>query len=369
MPFIIPSLTATIANSERKGGSGFIAAHVLDVLLERGHSVVTTVRSAEKGQKLLDNHPKVSKDKLDFVIVEDIAERGAFNKAVQSNPPFEAILHTASPFHFNVTDTKKDLLDPAIIGTTGVLESAKKHAPTIKRVVRLPAPLSTVKSGLKKSQIITSSFASILNPSTGNRPGYTYSEKDWNPITEEEAIQTPSNGYRASKTFAEKAAWEFLEKEKPNFTISTLCPPLVFGPIMPYLQSLDSLNTSNQRIAALMAGKAKEKLPPTGVFIWTDVRDLALAHVKAVELPEAANKRFFVTAGHFNNEELADIMRENFPELKNELPAKGIKGGGYPEEGVFQYDNSRVKEILGIEFRSLKETIVDAVKSLQAVGA
>ena len=226
-----------------------------------------------------------------------------------------------------------------------------------------------MKSGLKEFQIITSSFASILNPSTGNRPGYTYSEKDWNPITEEEAIQTPSNGYRASKTFAEKAAWEFLENEKPNFTISTLCPPLVFGPIMPYLQSLDSLNTSNQRIAAFMAGKAKEELPPTGIFIWTDVRDLALAHVKAVELPEAANKRFFVTAGHFNNEELADIMRDNFPELKNELPAKGTKGGGYPEEGVFQYDNSRVKEILGIEFRSLKETIVDAVKSLQAVGA
>lgn len=98
--------------------------------------MVITVRSAEKGQKLLDNHPKASRDKLDFVIVEDIAERGAFNKAVQSSPPFEAIIHTASPFHFNVTDIKKDLLDPAIIGTTGILESAKKYAPTVKRVVR-----------------------------------------------------------------------------------------------------------------------------------------------------------------------------------------------------------------------------------------
>ena len=100
--------------------------------------MVTTVRSAEKGQKLLDNHPKVSKDKLNFVIVGDIAGRGAFDKAVESSPPFEAIIHTASPFRFNVTDIKKDLLDPAIIGTTGILESAKKHAPTVKRVVRLP---------------------------------------------------------------------------------------------------------------------------------------------------------------------------------------------------------------------------------------
>ena len=148
-----------------------------------------------------------------------------------------------------------------------------------------------------------------------------------------------------------------------------MCPPLVLGPIVHYLQSLDNLNTSNQRVAAIITGKAKEELPPTGTFIWTDVRDLALAHVKAAELPEAANKRFFVTAGYFNNEEIADIIRDNFPELKDELPAKGTKGGGYPEDGIFKYDNSRVKKVLGIEFRSLKESIVDTVKSLQAVGA
>ena len=148
-----------------------------------------------------------------------------------------------------------------------------------------------------------------------------------------------------------------------------MCPPLVLGPIVHYLQSLDNLNTSNQRIAAIMTGKAKEELPPTGTYIWTDVRDLALAHVKAAELPEAANKRFFVTAGYFSNEEIADIIRENFPELKNELPAKGTKGGGYPDGGIYKYDNSRTKEDLGIKFMSLKESIVDAVKSLQEVGA
>ena len=113
------------------------------------------------------------------------------------------MIHTASPFHFNVTDTKKDLLDPAVFGTTGILKAIKKSAPTVKRVV------------------ITSSFAALVDP---NAPkGHVYSEKDWNPITEEEAIQNPMNGYRASKTFAEKAAWDFVEKEKPNFTIATVC--------------------------------------------------------------------------------------------------------------------------------------------------
>jgi len=88
------------------GGSGFIAAHTLDILLERGHSVVTTVRTQEKADKIKEQYTKYA-DKLSFAIVPDIAQPGAFDEAVKSDPPFEAVLHTASPFHFNVTDVQK----------------------------------------------------------------------------------------------------------------------------------------------------------------------------------------------------------------------------------------------------------------------
>lgn len=91
------------------GGSGFIAAHVLDILLDHGHSVVTTVRSQEKANKIKEAHPNVSEKQLSFAIVEDIAQEGAFDQAVKSDPPFEAVIHTASPFHFNVTDVQKVL--------------------------------------------------------------------------------------------------------------------------------------------------------------------------------------------------------------------------------------------------------------------
>lgn len=96
---------------------------------------------------------------------------------------------------------KKDLLDPAIIGTTGILKAIKKNAPTVKKVV------------------VTSSFASMINVDKGlSWTDHTYSEADWNPITPEGALTSSANGYRASKTFAEKAAWKFVEEEKPNFT-------------------------------------------------------------------------------------------------------------------------------------------------------
>ncbi|KAI7467982.1 NAD(P)-binding protein [Hortaea werneckii] len=333
------------------GGSGFIAAHVLDILLQHGHSVVTTVRSQDKAKKIADNHAQYGRDKLSFAIVEDIAKEGAFDEAVVSDPPFETVIHTASPFHFNVTDVQKELLDPAIIGTTGILKSIKRSAPSVKRVV------------------ITSSFASIINPYKGSWPEHTYTETDWNPITPQQAIENPANGYRASKTFAERAAWDFLEKEKPNFSIATMCPPLVLGPIVHYLNSLDALNTSNQRVRDIMMGKAKDEIPPTGTFIWVDVRDLALCHVLAMEKEGAANKRFFITTGYFSNKEIAEIIGKNFPQYKEGLPSASTPGGGYPEEGVYKIDNSNVVNTLGVKFRPLEESIVDTVKSLQAVGA
>jgi nucleoside-diphosphate-sugar epimerase len=91
--------------------------------------------------------------------------------------------------------------------------------------------------------------------------------------------------------------------------------------------------------------------------------------VNSIEIPEAADKRFFITAGYFNNREICEIIRKNFPEYENELPTKDVKGGDYPEAGLYKYDNSRTVNVLGIKFRSLEESIVDLVKSLKAVGA
>ncbi|WEW60454.1 Glycine-rich RNA-binding protein 2, mitochondrial [Emydomyces testavorans] len=320
------------------GGSGFIAAHVLDTLLERGHSVATTVRSEEKAQRIRDAHPGVPKDKLDFVIVPDIAKPDAFDMAVISNPPFEIVIHTASPFHFRITDAYEDLIKPAINGTVGILRAIKNSAPTVKRVV------------------ITSSFAAMIDvtkPST-----YVYSEvwpylhqahDDWNPMSEAQAGSSPMMGYRASKTFA--------------------CnPPLVIGPVVHHLGGLDAINTSNERIRDFITGAAKNGCPRTGTNLWVDVRDIALAHALAAEKPEAANQRFFIVAGKFCNKEIVEIISNAFPELRSKLPeGEALKPGDYPPEGSFGFSNQRSKDILKLTYRPLRESVVDAVKSLQCL--
>lgn len=117
---------------------------------------MTTVRSQAKADHIKQAHANVPAEKLGFVIVPDIAQPGAFDKAVVSNPPFEAVIHTASPFHFASDDPLNDLFPPAINGTVGILEAIKKFAPTVKTV------------------IVTSSFASVMNASLPN--GHVYTE-------------------------------------------------------------------------------------------------------------------------------------------------------------------------------------------------
>lgn len=194
----------------------------------------------------------------------------------------------------------------------------------------------------------------------------------------------PLTVHKAGKTFAEKAAWDFVEKEKPNFTILTINPLMVFGPVVchsstfstqtsltlpwvNYLNSVDNLNTSNERIRDAVLGKFKDEIPYASIHIWIDVRDVAEAHVKAMGIQEAASKRFFVTTGYFSNKEICDIIRKNFPQYKD-LPSESTPGGDFPEGGMLKVNNKRSVEVLGLKSRSLEECVVDTIKSLQSVG-
>lgn len=329
------------------GGSGFVASHCIACLLRVGYEVVCTVRSNDKGEQVLrEQLPYTSSEgQLSYVIVADIVRDDAFDVAMKSHGPFESVIHMASPFHFNVTDPQKDLLDPAIKGTTGILNSINRCAPSVKRVV------------------ITSSFVAIHD--VWQQQKRCYSESDWNSITWEQALENPGNAYRGSKKFAEEAAWKFIAQQRPTFDLVAINPPLIFGPILQQLTSLDAINTSNERIRSIIQGKWKQTgIPPTGVFLWVDVRDVALAHLKALRKSAAGNRRFLVAAGHYSNSELVGIVRSAFHDLSDQLPHDCRSD--MPED-VYDYDNSKSRDILGLRYITLENSIIDTVQSLLGI--
>ena len=346
------------------GGSGFLGAHTIATLLRESHSVVFTVRSRIQGEKILSDHPDTPTNRISYAVVPDIVDPHAFDAVLQSahdqDSPITAVIHTASPYTFrNITSRKRQILDPAINGTTNLLKAIHTHGASVTRVV------------------LTSSFAAMVNVTS--HPRIPYNETHWNNDILDDNVSPDDfakdttdlfTTWRASKTLAEHAAWAFMSSATPKlkFTLFSILPPLMFGPAIQYIpeNSLENLNTSNLRIRNMIQGKMKDILEPTGIYIWVDVRDVALAHVRALELEaneEPAANRFFVTAGYFSNAQIANVIRREYPELRDMLPEQ-YESDLDLENKPFEVDNSRSKDVLGLKYRTLEESVIDTVKSL-----
>jgi len=161
------------------GINGFVAVHTAVKYLENGWNVRGTVRSADKGDKAIALPVfKQYKDKIDYVIVEDLI-KGDFSEALKG---VDAIAHCASPWHFN---GKKwaEYRDPAVQGTTNILEQAAKVESKSTPVLRRSHSLVGV-----KNCAIVSSFAAVgdcVKP-FAEQKGRVYTEDDWLPQTEED---------------------------------------------------------------------------------------------------------------------------------------------------------------------------------------
>lgn len=116
------------------GGSGFIAIHLVNQLLQAGYNVHTTVRdltNTRKVQPLRDLQEKYP-GKLDL-FEADLLKPGSFEPAIKD---CSVVHHVASPFLMaeKIKDGQKDMVDPALQGTRNVLNSVNSTE-TVKRVV------------------------------------------------------------------------------------------------------------------------------------------------------------------------------------------------------------------------------------------
>ena len=328
---------------------------------------MATVRTESKGQAIVNTIDEPLRHLVSYVVVDDVAREGAFDAALQTNT-FDYVIHTASPYELHVSDPVRDFLDPAVRGTRGLLQSVHKHAPSVRRVV------------------LTSSSAAMINP---HDHAAVYNETCWRPMTWADA-QLPQNAYVASKVFAERAAWALVNgtddldsagetallpashARATSFDLSVINCTYTFGPVQRWLTSLDSINASNQRIRDLALGRWLKSdtggggMPPTRpVFTWVDVRDVAVAHVQAMLVPEAGGRRFYVVGGHFSNGRLAGVVRSMSSEILAErIPPVDDTPDDMPPD-VYQFDNSRSRDMLGITtYRSLEESVMDTVNSV-----
>ncbi|RYP34084.1 hypothetical protein DL767_004419 [Monosporascus sp. MG133] len=322
------------------GGSGFVGGQVVRKALEEGYNVRVTARSEDSARAITSRFPQYS-SQLSSVIVPDLTRAESYRNALEG---VTGVVHTASPFILDPADNVRDLLDPAIKGSIAILEAIKRWGPSVTRVVA------------------TSSFAAVVDDTNGKREGYTYTEKDWNMATYEQAATSADGAYayRASKALAEKAMFDWVKENKPSFSLTTICPPWIYGPYAHELKRTENLTPSVYLLSKLVD---VEDVPSFDFGGYADSREVAAAHLLALDVPEAGNQRFIV-GQEFRYQTAVDLARDSMPELRDRLP---VGKPGYVEPG-YSLDGSKAAEILGLTYMSLGKTVKDTLDQLLRSG-
>ena len=331
------------------GATGFIAIHTIAQLLAAGHRVRGSVRSTRSVEALAPLRALAgAADRLELVEADLLASNafaGQFDGC-------DVVLHMASPYALDVKDPRRDLLDPAVNGTMSML-TACLQTPGIRRVV------------------LTSSMAAV----TDEPDGRVLTETDWNTRS-----TIARNPYYFSKTSAERTAWTFVEAHRPAWDLVVINPFLVIGPSV-----TKALNTSNKVIADLLNGV----YPAIVGLTWgvVDVRDVADAHVRAMDAP-AASGRYLCVADAMTLRRMVTLLRSNGYE-QYRLPRVGLDGtlgtavarlAAFAQApGVRQYlrthlgrqlrfDNTKIRRDLSLAFRPVDRTVIETAADLVTWG-
>ncbi len=324
------------------GGTGYIGSWVVKGLLEKGHTVRLSVRDKSKKEKYQFLIDIAKKNAGTLEIWEaDLLKSGSFDEAAKG---CDSIAHIASPCKLNVKDAQKDLLDPAVNGTTNVLEAANKSK-SVKKVV------------------LTSSVAAIYgdNIDMKNENLTIFTEEHFN--TSSTLSHQP---YAYSKVQAEKKAWK-MAKQQSAWELIVLNPVIVLGPSLTSISQSASLKFMTD----MLSGKFKTGVPEI-YWGYVDVRDVAKAHVFCLE-----NK---AEGRHILSERVTEMLSRahygatyKLPKSNNPKWLVSIIGGlfGLSRKIVknnvgipIRMDTTKSIEKLNLNYIPLEQTIKDMVEQM-----
>lgn len=331
------------------GGSGFIGSRALAALLEAGHEVRTTVRSLAKEptvRELVARTGVNAGPRLEFVAADLTRDEGWADAVAGC----EYVLHLASPFPPTAPSHEDELIVPAREGTLRVLRSARDAG--VRRVVQ------------------TSSFAAI---------GYGHPRQD-EPF--DETTWTNLSGravtpYTKSKTLAERAAWDFMEREGGTMELAVVNPVAVFGPVLG-----PNYATSVVLVRRMMDGA----MPgcPRLAFGVVDVRDVVDLHLRAMTDPSAAGERFLAIAGDaMSIREMAEALKAALGEAARRVPTRELPDFLVRLVGVFDKEvasivpelghlknatSAKAREVLGWSPRPPEAALVASAETLLQMG-
>lgn len=315
------------------GATGYIASHLIKILLERDFQVRGTIRSLANKSKYQFLYDLVPSKIHNLTLVEaDLVDKASWSAAVEG---CQFIFHVASPLPptFASVD-ENELIKPAVEGTLNVLEAA-------------------VAKGAKKV-VVTSSSTTVF---IGHANRVT-TEEDW-------SIEAYCDSYSKSKLKAEQAAWKFYEEHKDQIQVTVINPVLIMGPV------LAKQNGASEALGREILNGGFPGAIDVGLSV-VDVRDTAECHYQAMFNDKVNGQRVLCSADTKPLGEIIGYMKKEFGkygyDIKDQpISAEDVLKSGHelsrdyaPLSGMrLIASNKRSVEDLGMKYRSVEETVVD----------
>ncbi len=234
----------------------------------------------------------------------------------------DGVAHVATDVSFNPNPNQ--VVPPVVRGVRNALEAANE-------------------SGSVKRFVYTSSSIAAVHPTPDTK--FHVDSSSWNEIDLRDAWAPPPYEasrafpvYGASKVEGERAAWDFMKTENPEFILNTVLPNLNVGPRLNPKQGgstsgwVQGLFEGDEQFTQMML-----QFPPQ---YHVDVRDTAAIHVAALLEDDVKGERLFAFAEPYNYSMIVDILKKIDP--SRSFPAA-------PEnEGVdlSTVDTARAEELL-----------------------
>ena len=96
------------------------------------------------------------------------------------------------------------------------------------------------------------------------------------------------------------------------------------------------------------------------------MRDVAFAHIQAIKVPAAANRRFVIAHSSPKWAEYARPVIAKYAPLG--WPICQIFAAEDPEKKTTMFDNTASREVLGVQYRDFPTTMVEMADSMVALG-
>lgn len=336
------------------GGAGYLASHVIEMLLREGYQVKATVADIRDKTKHHDLASMVPEAKhMLFIVETDIFNPASMRSAMHG---CRFVIHCGVPHAV----PGYDIVERHTTAVMALFDAAREAGGA--RVERI---------------VLTGSYTNVLSTtrSQADTKSGLFDESQWNTVA-----SRATDALSFARVSFEREARRLQELHPgAGVELVVILPAIMIGPT-----KTSDVSEAMRTIVDFASASKYFPVAPDITWNFVDVRDVAVAHVKAMTATGVNGQRYIVTNAALSLAELGRHIRSHYPHLTAPIYTAPfifslLAGPWAHSRATLRYlwktlgvrrvlDGSKAVRELPLQLTPLTETVRDAVENLIQSG-